>query len=161
VLIFLTLLTNTLLFPHSQITTKFVHKKWTLNGREEYWSTAWKMFHEAPLLGKGPHTFGLFHPTPWAHNLYLEVLAEQGIVGFAALGFLLVSGTTAAWRVVGQTGGEVRLFAAGTLAGLIGFCFAGGAELTLLREWVVTTLFTFLGIVEHLVSRQMKKGRIG
>jgi hypothetical protein len=31
-------------------------------------------------------------------------------------------------------------------------------ELTLLREWVVTMLFMFLGIIGHLVSTQRPRG---
>ena len=65
--------------------------------------TALSMFVDAPILGHGPHTFGLFYldylhrleipawisvdprPLSWAHNVYLQVLAEQGIVGALAL----------------------------------------------------------------------------
>ena len=44
--------------------TDKVIRKATILGRMGYWSTAWTMFRDAPLLGQGPHTFGIFHRTP-------------------------------------------------------------------------------------------------
>ena len=150
------LLVNVLLFPESQLVAKFT-SKWTLSGRTTLWSTAWAMFREAPLVGKGPHTFGLFHNIPWPHNLYLEVLAEQGIIGLLALGYLALRGLSAACKVQRTATMEGKLFGAGALAGLISFWCAGGVELTLLREWVVTTLFMLLGIIGHLLASRPEK----
>ena len=121
-------------------------------GRIPYWTTAWTMFSDAPLLGQGPHTFGLFHKTPWTHNLYLEALAEQGLLGLLALGGLLACGLVGGWRLRRATTEDGRLLGAGALASLIGLCAAGVVELTLLREWVVTMLFMLLGVIGHLVS---------
>ena len=65
------------------------------------WKAAWRMFLDHPLLGVGPGRFGAFfgnyHSLPFggqptwgnAHNLYLQTLAERGIIGFFALLFLL------------------------------------------------------------------------
>ncbi len=153
------LVVNALLFPESQLLTKLA-RNWTLSGRTDYWSTVWAMFQDAPVLGRGPHTFGVFHRTPWPHNLYLEVLAEQGLMGLFALGCLVVCGLLAAWKAQRTGTGEARLLGAGALAGLIGFWSAGAVELTLLREWVVTTLFTLLGIISHLLSSHIKEGRM-
>ncbi len=67
------------------------------------WKSAWKMFLDHPILGVGPGRFGVFfgryHSLPFggqstwgnAHDLYLQSLAERGIIGFCALGFLLGS----------------------------------------------------------------------
>jgi hypothetical protein len=97
---------------------------------------------------------------PWAHNLYLEVLAERGIVGFAALGVLLVRGLTIAWHTQHAASAEARLLGAGALGGFIGLCGAAAVELSLLREWVVVMLFTFLGISAYLASSQSTEGRV-
>jgi O-antigen ligase len=142
------LLDGLLGFP---LITKIV-RKWSTLGRIGYWTTAWSMFREGPWLGLGPHTFRLFHRTPWAHNLYLEVLAEQGLVGLTALGGLLGCGLAAAWRLRHAATRERRLFGAGALAALVGLCLAGVVELSLLRLWVVLTLFTLLGVIAHLSS---------
>jgi O-antigen ligase len=131
-----------------------IARKATVLGRIGYWTTAWKMFLGAPLFGHGPHTFGLFHKTPWAHNLYLEVLAEQGIVGLGALIALLASGIRIAWRVYRTTVGEVRFFGASVLAAFVGFCCAATFELSLLRQWVVAALFILIGMVAQLSISQ-------
>ena len=117
---------------------------------------AWEMFLQAPVLGHGPHIYGLSHRAPWVHNLYAEVLAEQGCVGLLALGSLMVCGLVVAWQVQRTATAEARLLGSGALAGLIGFWSAGMVELSLLREWVVTTLFMLLGIIKFLSTFQPK-----
>jgi O-antigen ligase len=138
------------------------------HGRWPLWQAAWAMFLDAPWWGHGPHTFVQLYrsylhqldlPTsslviPWAHNLYLEVLAERGIIGFIALAVLLVHGLVAAWRLQAAATGEARRLGVGALAGLIGLCGAAAVELTFLRQWVVIVFFMMLGIIAHLTSVQ-------
>jgi putative inorganic carbon (HCO3(-)) transporter len=63
---------------------------------------AWEVFLDRPLLGAGPGNFSELSvaysrqvglrpfDTPFeAHNLYLEVLADSGIIGFAAFALLI------------------------------------------------------------------------
>jgi O-antigen ligase len=72
----------------------------TLSGshRYQYWQTAVKAFDSKPVDGIGPGTFEFYwnQHSPFyefirnAHSLYLETLAETGIIGFLPLiGFLL------------------------------------------------------------------------
>ncbi len=148
------------------LVAKFSH---VLDTRIAFWLVASAMFNDAPLLGRGPRTFGVFYHAylrtlkipdwlpidhgvvPWAHNLYLEALAEQGVVGLAALGLVLWVGLRLAWKArAAGSGEEARVLGVGALAGLLGFCVAGLFELTLLRLWVVTVLFVFLGAVARL-----------
>jgi len=149
------------------LVAKFI-RDWEGSGRIPLWLAAWGMFLDAPLLGHGPHTFVLFYRSyleglslpsslyvdsrliPWAHNLYLEVLAERGIVGVASLGFLLASGVSAAWSTRHATVSEVRILGAGALGGLVGLCLAGVIELSLLRQWVVIMMFILLGVIAQL-----------
>jgi len=67
----------------------------SLSDRFDMWRSAWDMFLEAPFLGTGLGTFTLRYPAfrPFsetssagffAHNDYLQLLAELGIVGFLA-----------------------------------------------------------------------------
>ncbi len=74
--------------------------------RPQLWRTAWEMFCYSPLLGVGLGRFyalfPVFYPGPpeaWrqfnvnrgnAHSIYIQPLAEQGILGF--LSFLLLIG---------------------------------------------------------------------
>lgn len=143
------------------------------DARISLWLTAWAMFLDAPWLGHGPHTFALLYTSylhglnlpawlprdphlmvPWAHNLYLEVLAGQGIIGLAAFVGLLGCGVSAAWKLQRAAGDEVRIFSAAALAGLVGLSVAAAFELTLSRQWVTVMFFTLLGVIAQLsVSR--------
>jgi len=131
-----------------------------VGGRIKLWSTAWAMFLEAPLLGHGAHTF-TYSEWPltvlWAHNLYLEVLAEQGIIGLAALGLLLACGASRAYQIQRAAPGEARILGAGAFAGLVGFCLAAAFELSLLRLWAVIMLFALLGVIAQLSPLETKR----
>ena len=75
----------------------------TLNSRTIIWSAGWKIFHEHPLVGIGANVFRLMvsrilaepirlekaSPAPPAHNTFLSVLVEQGLVGFTVFCALL------------------------------------------------------------------------
>lgn len=79
-----------------------------ISGRLATYAQGIKVFASAPLTGVGIGRFYEAEPAagttlvrgvqavPFAHNSYLEVLAEQGLVGFGA--FLLL--TAAAWRLL-------------------------------------------------------------
>lgn len=67
-----------------------------LSGRELLWGYAIQMFLSAPIFGVGFLSFNayafqrgfLYYGEPWrfqAHNVYLQVLAELGVVGFIIL----------------------------------------------------------------------------
>ena len=123
------------------------------SGRLDGWTAAWAMFLDAPLVGQGLHTFHDF-ANPWAHNLYLQTLAEQGLIGLLALVLLLSCATLAAWRAARSPIREQRILAAGALGALVGFCAASVVELTLLREWVVLVMFVVLAVVAQNPVRE-------
>ncbi len=65
--------------------------------RSDYWHVAWKEWLSHPVAGTGGGTFGTYWARQGvgsgaqdAHNLYLETLAELGIVGLALLVAALV-----------------------------------------------------------------------
>jgi O-antigen ligase len=143
---------------------------WAGRGRIPLWLSAWKMFLDAPFFGHGPHTFVLFYKTylqnlnlpawlyidprviPWPHNLYLEILAELGIAGLTAFGFLIASGLSTAWKLRRSPSDEVRILGYGAFTCLISFCTAAMFELTFLRQWVVLIMFVLLGVTAKLSS---------
>ena len=75
----------------------------TLNKRTQIWSAGWEIFREHPLLGIGTNAFRVMvsrvlvepigseelSPAPPAHNTFLSVLVEQGVVGFVLFCTLL------------------------------------------------------------------------
>jgi len=151
------------------LASKFTH---VVDTRISLWIVAWEMFLDAPWLGHGPHTYralytAYFEATafpawvrpdpwgtevPWAHNLYLELLAERGIIGFFS--FLGVLGTAFfyAFRVREVGSAEVSALASGALGVLIGLLVSGVFEASLLRIWVVILLLAVLGIIARLAA---------
>lgn len=99
-------------------------------GRYQYWQVAVKTAGGHPFTGAGPGTFQLLWlpRAPFdshvinAHSLYVETLAEVGIIGLALLGCFLLVAIGAAVRQVVSTEYEARAQAAGTAAALLAFC---------------------------------------
>jgi tetratricopeptide (TPR) repeat protein len=68
------------------------------SGRYQLWESAWAAFRDEPARGIGAGAFeawwtregSLYQPVRDAHSLYLETLAELGLLGFVCLlGFML------------------------------------------------------------------------
>lgn len=104
-----------------------------------HWIVAGQMWLAAPWLGQGPFTFTDFYlrglPTalpfgivpevaviPWAHSLYLEVLAERGLLGFAVFAGVI------AWTLTRGRGATRHAMLALLAMGLF--------DLTFLKAWV-------------------------
>jgi putative inorganic carbon (HCO3(-)) transporter len=97
--------------------------------RMAHWQAAWNMFNDHPWLGIGIGNYAAVYPAyalpHWddplghAHNYYLNVLAESGIVGLAA--YLVLWGAIfwTAWRAVRSTRGLAQGIAAGAFGVLI------------------------------------------
>jgi O-antigen ligase len=127
-----------------------------------------RMFADAPLLGHGPHTFadlfGRYRDSTilpawappvrpshiWAHNLYLELLAERGIVGL--MSFVVVIAIARRRLALALRDGDARrrIHAAAVIASLNAFCVAALFESSFLRLWVVIAFFTLAGIAAQL-----------
>ena len=101
------------------------------NGRTHFWQVAWRIFTNYPILGAGLDAFGIAFPQydTWngtfrveqAHNDYLQILADAGILGFvciAAFIFLLFKKSPAV--ISTATDRFARGAATGALAGCFG-----------------------------------------
>ncbi len=74
----------------------------TGGGRFLFWTIAWQSFTAHPITGTGPLTYSQsylqanvstrFWVAPHAHNLYIDTLAQQGVIGLLAFGWLLLIG---------------------------------------------------------------------
>lgn len=156
----------------SPLAAKFV-TNWSQ--RIPLWTAALAMFRDAPVNGHGLNSFGSHYIsyvravnlpewirvdprfTPWPHNLYLELLAERGIVGLTALLLVLGSGIKAALGSCKNGTEETAIWAKGALSALLGFSFAAVFELSFLRLWVVVTLFMLLGVLTRISINQTNK----
>jgi O-antigen ligase len=97
----------------------------------EFWQTALRIFLNHPIIGVGLDAFGAAYSIydtssgafriEQAHNDYLQILADAGILGFASVAgfiFLLIKdGTT---RIRESSAGFRRGAAIGALAGCVG-----------------------------------------
>jgi O-antigen ligase len=129
-------------------------------GRLGLWVSAWRMFLMEPVLGHGAQSFGLEHGTLlpawsprsperrvlWAHSLYFETLAEQGLVGIAALLCLLLRPVPLLWHFAGaKTAMSERCDAVFAAAAVFGFLLAGAVELSFERRVVSLMMLGVVG----------------
>ena len=89
---------------------------------------------------------------PWAHNLYLELLAERGVIGFLAFFGMLGSGLFVAFNVQQDRSPAARFLQAGAAASLCGYAVSGLYETSLVRIWAVVLLLTLLGVAGSLAN---------
>jgi O-antigen ligase len=154
---------------------RFVHKAledWQGNGRLPLWAAALAMFHDAPLLGQGPNSYVLHYRTylaalhfptwmeidprvtPWAHNLYVELLAEQGFVGLGAFLALGAVGLSMVKRINKCQRSDIHCLGAGAGAAFVAFLTAAFFELSFIRAWVTIILFTLLGLLTTIARSE-------
>jgi O-antigen ligase len=102
---------------------------WVLRGRVPWWQAGAAMFGDHPIVGAGlgryPRMMGSYGGGPSrenTHNLFLQLLAETGVVGFS--GFVLVCGSICVplARVVRTAHDALaRAIALGGLIGIVAF----------------------------------------
>ena len=97
--------------------------------RAAHWVAAWRMFTARPWLGVGTGQYAAAYPSValprWedplghAHNYYLNVLAEGGLLGLTAYVLFALASLATAWRSAGQEPAWRRGLALGAL-GMLG-----------------------------------------
>jgi hypothetical protein len=128
-----------------------------------------KIFQEFPVLGSGPGTFRIYFPqfrapnyfdneishvTLYSHNYFFDLLAETGVLGFAA--YILFLGTI--WLGCMRNGfthpsARMRLLCLAAAVALVGMY---GSNLTSPNaRWVIggSSLWTVLGFASGLLTR--------
>ncbi len=135
--------------------------------RMPLWLAARDMFSDAPLIGHGPGSFSILYEafmhgqtlpewvvrdprhTPWVHNLYLELLAERGVLGLLAFAAIIA---VILKYLSGIENGEARVYAIALKASVIGLLIAGVFELSILRHWVVIFISLLCALTVVLVN---------
>ena len=139
------------------------------DGRVGLWIVAWQMFVEAPFFGKGVHVFQDFYPSylskvslprgyrpevgyiPWAHIIYLELLAERGLLGLATFATLVVAAAKRVWLCL--TPGPIasrRLYAAALASSGATILVMALFDLTFLKDWVCLIFCLLIALCARL-----------
>lgn len=148
---------------------KFANRDLFCN-RLPLWAAAVRLWYEAPFFGHGANSYrdlyrqqviALELPvcsivdqrlTPWPHNLILELLSSQGLVGTLPYLALIIWCFKRAYVAAHRVGSAYQLLAVGLLGSLSAFCLAGLVELSFLRYWVVIVASTLIGLTASLES---------
>jgi O-antigen ligase len=148
---------------------KFANRDLFCN-RLPLWAAAVRLWYEAPFFGHGADSYrDLYRQqisaidlpicalvdhrlTPWPHNLFLELLASQGLVGTLPYLALIIWCFKRAYVAAHRVGSAHQLLAVGLLGSLSAFCLAALVELTFLRYWVVIVASTLIGLTASLES---------
>jgi O-antigen ligase len=93
---------------------------------------------------------GLLIP-PHAQNLYLNVLAEEGIVGIAALAAVIIGALVVFFRSSGAADARARAIGLGCGAGLLTLCLHSILDVTLFSE-LAFPFFALLGVGARLLA---------
>ncbi|MBI2104133.1 MAG: O-antigen ligase family protein [Candidatus Omnitrophica bacterium] len=132
-----------------------------------YWQAALRMVQAHPLIGVGVNTFVKAYPSyrvagdpyaalgPYAHNQYLQVAAELGLVGLAVFAGVLVRLGLALRRGLAARSGHPfeAAVAAGVGAGLVGYLILGGLESSLFYGRGSLIFWTLAGLLVAVERR--------
>jgi O-antigen ligase len=124
------------------------------------WQTALRMIHDRPMLGHGINTFMANYLDYWvggermpryAHNCYLQMAAETGLVGLAAFLWLLWRVFARMWRALRAAGGSrERALLAGLAAGLLAFVIQSAYDTNFYAMRQVALFFVLAGLAVGL-----------
>lgn len=101
------------------------------SGRFHFWSVAWKIFLANPILGTGLDSFGVaftrfdtqsgMFRVEQAHNDYLQILADGGVIGFGLIiAFIVLLVKRSLVRIKAESDPFLRTTIIGGLAGCVG-----------------------------------------
>ncbi|MBJ7457933.1 MAG: O-antigen ligase family protein [Thermoleophilaceae bacterium] len=138
-----------------------------LNGnRHNLWDSAWDAFTAHPITGTGPGTFEFWWSRNGSngefvrdvHNVFLEALAETGVVGLALLLMLIGGLFWSAWRPRAQLS-DGRSGAVGIHAGLIAVfvVFVAQAAFDWMWESTAITVFALVAVAAAAASASPRK----
>jgi putative inorganic carbon (hco3(-)) transporter len=131
--------------------------------RVDFWRTAVSLWADHPVFGVGPGGFEdayaearvpgkrflpdtAFQPPPHAHNLALNLLAEQGVVGFVSFAVVFWLAVREGLRVRRSSEQWARIMGSALVASLLAFAVHNQFDVTL-GEGTGTFFWGVLGVV--------------
>ncbi len=141
----------------------------TVVRRLSYLETGWEMIKDRPWSGVG---WGAFekayprymvlggHPVKLAHNNYLQVWAETGIIGLNAFVGMWLVFAYAFWRKVNSASvGELRGIACGLGAGVFGFLTHSLVDFDLYLPTLTYLVFALMGLMVAIPAQEDEDDR--
>ncbi|MBE0428830.1 MAG: O-antigen ligase family protein [Thermoleophilia bacterium] len=138
----------------------------TSPSRTVLWRAAIRMWKEHPLVGVGPGQYRrVYHEYVSgiepderleAHNIFLQAMASTGVVGLAAMLWLLAAAARAQLGMIRDRslGKDVRLISLGLMAALIAYVSHGVLDFFLWQTGIAFMFFAQLGLTSWLWERR-------
>jgi len=146
-----------LIFSGKDIIGSYIARGWSGVHRLDLIQMCWKMFLDRPFFGHGINTFmsiyesyaeGMtFGGVSYAHNCYMQILAETGI--FSLLAFLWMIGAffvSSVKSIMTKREGFVKFSQIGVTAGLLAYLFHSAVETNLYALQLAILFYYFLGL---------------
>jgi hypothetical protein len=137
--------------------------------RWRLWGAAWQMWQTRPLLGVGPDNFrrlqgahlGIANPDTRIHanSLYIETLSTLGIVGAAALTFLIVTLVATIWQSWPELGAPQQLLAVGPIIGIGAYLLHGLVDYFFIFTSTSLLFWLHVGLIASLVPPRFANAR--
>lgn len=125
--------------------------------RSGYWKAIPSMVKDYLLIGSGPGTFGTIYPgyrlllgreTQMAHNNYLQIFVETGIIGLIAFLWLLARFLKRGiGLILEEKTREEKILLLGYFAGVSGFLIHSLVDFGLYIPGIAMTIFVFLALM--------------
>ena len=141
--------------------------------RHYLWTLAIKIFKENPVFGTGISTFGFSLPShsnavgylvSHAHNIYLNVLAETGLLGFIAFFGYIGIAMYVSFKLFRQSRcRQTRNLSLGVMASFVGLLVHGNFDATLylpqlsIFVWIIAAVARNLGDLEYVPKPAFSK----
>ena len=146
--------------------------------RLDFWDAALAMFQAQPVLGVGLNSFDVAYvdldttgrtflpgsglaPPESAHNLYLNTLAEQGLVGIAALFLLILAAGRMVLALRRSSDPRIRNFGLGLLGAGIALLVSNLFDVTFVDPKTSMLVWTLLGVGAALQRIDARSGAPG
>ena len=128
------------------------------------WQTAWRMIQARPIFGHGLNTFmanymsyvaGPTQGPAYAHNCFLQITAETGVLGLAAFLWFLWTLFSSGWQAIKNPSSQAEVFKpflAGVLAALIAFLVQSAFDTNLYSLRQAVLFWSLSGLAVGLSS---------
>lgn len=150
-------------FGGKDIIGSYAARGWSGIHRLDLVRMCWRMFLDRPFFGHGINTFmsnyesyaeGMtFGGVSYAHNCYMQILAETGIFSlFAFLWMIAALFMSSVKSIAAKREGFVKFSQIGIAAGLLAYAFHSAIETNLYALQLAILFYYFLGLAAALLN---------